>query len=432
MYGRLSPEVAQRLDDAGPLLVAFGILNAGVALLVNPWRDDRIPDRFPTIVQDAIVMVLFAVAATLILQERIFATTAVGAVVIGFALQDTLGNLFAGLAIQIEKPFRVGHWVTIAGRDGIVTAITWRATKIRTKTGDLVIVPNNMLSRDMITNYSEPTVDTLVEVEVGAGYETPPNEVKAAILDAIADMRLLSPGRAPEVLIADFAASAVTYRIRVWTPEFARDSYLRDEVRSLVYYAFRRHGISIPYPMQVQIEQQAAPLVRDTDGIAAALARVDIFRPLSDAQRDELAGVAQPCLYAKGERIVRQEAAGTSMFVVAGGEVSVTLNEAAGEVARLRAGAFFGEMSMLTGEARTANVIAVTDCNLLEITADAMRQLVLKDPSIVEQVAAAVAVRREELERHRATGAGASPAVEQAQSLIARVWRYFNLSPDAR
>ena len=106
---------------AAPLLLAFGIANALVVLAVNPWRVDRIPDHFPKIVQDTIVIGLFVLAAMLFMPERIVATTAVGAVVIGFALQDTLGNLFAGLAIQIEKPFRVGHWVTIGGIDGMVS-----------------------------------------------------------------------------------------------------------------------------------------------------------------------------------------------------------------------------------------------------------------------------------------------------------------------
>src|SRR5665213_387266 len=105
IYESLSPEVTQ-IVSLKPLLLAFGVINAVVALVLNPWRADRLPDRFPNIVQDSIVIALFAAAATLLLPEKIFATTAVGAVVIGFALQDTLGNLFAGLAIQIEKPFR--------------------------------------------------------------------------------------------------------------------------------------------------------------------------------------------------------------------------------------------------------------------------------------------------------------------------------------
>ena len=137
--------------------------------------------------QDALVIALFAVTATLYLQERILAATAVGAVIFGLALQDTLGNLFAGLAIQIEKPFRVGHWVTIGGKDGLVSEVTWRATKIRTKAGNFVIVPNSTLARDTITNYSEPTLDTRIEIEVGASYDTPPNDVKAAIHDALRD-----------------------------------------------------------------------------------------------------------------------------------------------------------------------------------------------------------------------------------------------------
>ena len=99
IYLALSPALRSALGPILPLLLAFGLINAAVALVVNPFRLDRLPDRFPNIVQDTIVITLFALAATMVLQERIFATTAVGAVVIGFALQDTLGNLFAGLAI---------------------------------------------------------------------------------------------------------------------------------------------------------------------------------------------------------------------------------------------------------------------------------------------------------------------------------------------
>src|SRR5205814_4761915 len=152
--------------------------------------------------------VLFAIAATLILQEKVLATTAVGAVVVGFALQDTLGNLIAGLAIQVEKPFRVGQWVSIAGKDGLVGEITWRATKIRTKAGNFVVVPNSVLAKDTITNYSEPTQHTRVDVEIGASYDTPPNEVKATILAAIRDEPLIARDRQPEVLVSDFGASA--------------------------------------------------------------------------------------------------------------------------------------------------------------------------------------------------------------------------------
>src|SRR4029077_11105908 len=201
-----------QIQSTSPLLLAFGIANALVVLVINPWRVDRIPERFPNIVQDTIVIGLFGVAAMLFLPDKIVATTAVGAVVIGFALQDTLGNLFAGLAIQIEKPFGVGHWVTIGGKDGLVSEITWRATKIRTKAGNFVVVPNSVLSRDTITNYSEPTRETRLEVMVGAGYDAPPNEVKSVIVAALRGEASILDDPPPEVLLADFADSAVNYR----------------------------------------------------------------------------------------------------------------------------------------------------------------------------------------------------------------------------
>ena len=143
---------------------------------------------------------------TLILRERVFATTAVGAVVIGFALQDTLGNLFAGLAIQIEKPFRVGDWVMVGGQDGMVSEITWRATKMRTKAGNFVVVPNSVLAKDTIINYSEPTRSVRLQVEVGASYDAPPNVVKAVIREALRDAPDISPDRDTEVLLVDFGA----------------------------------------------------------------------------------------------------------------------------------------------------------------------------------------------------------------------------------
>ena len=93
-------DTRQTLEAVNWLLIVFGVINLAVALTINPWRVDRIPERFPNIVQDTIVIALFALVATLILRDRVMATTAVGAVVIGLALQDTLGNLFAGLAIQ--------------------------------------------------------------------------------------------------------------------------------------------------------------------------------------------------------------------------------------------------------------------------------------------------------------------------------------------
>src|SRR4029453_5257391 len=284
-YQLLTPNMQQLVVKIQPLLRVFGAINGLVAVIINPWRVNRLPDRFPTIVQDAFVIGLFALGATMILQEKVFAATAVGAVVIGFALQDTLGNLFAGLAFQIEKPFRVGHWVRIADTDGLVSEITWRAVKIRTKSGNFVVVPNSKLSGDIIINYSEPTPETRIEVEVGVSYDSAPNLVKRVIVEALRDERDLLAIRAPEVLMDKFDNSAINYRIRVWTTQFDADERIRDRLRGALSYAFRPPRIDIPYPIQVQIEKpDVAPAARDYADDEATLRKVAVFGSLSNEE----------------------------------------------------------------------------------------------------------------------------------------------------
>ena len=155
---------------------------------------------------------------------------------------------------------------------------------------------------------------------------------------------------------------------------------------------------------------------------------MDIFAPLSAEQRLELAESARSALYAEGEAIVREGDQGSSMFVVRTGAATVTLAGADGEIARLGRGGFFGEMSLLTGEPRTATVTAATDCELLEIGADAFRRVVLPDPAVVERITAAVGARRTDLEIHRATKAAPAAPVEAPHSFLARVRHFLRLS----
>ena len=263
-------------------MLVLAIVNATVALLVNPWRDDRPSERFPGIVQDVAVLAIFMVIATVLLREQLLTTSAVGAVVVGFALQDTLGNLFAGLAIQIEKPFRVGHWIQVGGREGQVQEITWRATKLSTKDGEFLVVPNSIVSKEPLLNYSEPTISNSVNVDVGASYLTPPNEVKSAIVEAIGNAPLAMRAPEPKVLVQSFGDSAINYTAYFWVNDYGTAREARDQVRTNIWYEFRRRNIEIPYPIQIQYERTEQPLRTEqhVQAAAARLAAVDLFAPL--------------------------------------------------------------------------------------------------------------------------------------------------------
>jgi len=389
---------------------------------------DRPSDRFPAIVQDFIVIVLFTVIGTVLLREQLLTTSAVGAVVVGFALQDTLGNLFAGLAIQIEKPFRVGHWVQIGDREGQVSEITWRATKLRTKSGQFLIVPNSFISKEPVLNYSEPTVPTRIEVEVGASYSVPPADVKRAMHEAMANSPLVMKAPEPQVTIKAFGASSIDYLAQFWIEDYSVDRTARDQVRTSLWYTFRRHNIEIPFPIQVQYERVEEPIKTERHVAAAAdhLSSINLFKTLGAEARHALAGSAGHHLFCTGEAIVRQDAEGDSMFVLMKGQARVVLEPSGQEVAVIPEGGFFGEMSMLTGDRRTATVRAVGDVMVLEISAKEFRELALAHPDLLDHVSAIVSARRTGLEDAKAHAASVV-APEAKQNFLARMRRFLNI-----
>ncbi|MGE5200095.1 MAG: Crp/Fnr family transcriptional regulator, partial [Rhodospirillaceae bacterium] len=153
------------------------------------------------------------------------------------------------------------------------------------------------------------------------------------------------------------------------------------------------------------------------------------FAPLSPEQRGELAARAAERIYGQGEAIVRQGDAGSSMFVISRGRVRVV--EASGrELAVFEAGDYFGEMSMLTGQPRSATVEAVQECQVAELTAASLREVALANPEVVKRISAVVADRQADLDRQKAEDAAGRPAAAEAhRSLLSRIQAFLRL-PD--
>jgi small-conductance mechanosensitive channel/CRP-like cAMP-binding protein len=426
--GLLSETAVDRLRSVEILILTLGVLAFAVVVAVNPLHADRVHPRFPNILQDAFIVGLFLIVATVVMQEKFLTTSAVGAVVVGFALQDTLGNAFAGLAIQTEKPFHAGQWIRIGNHEGCVEEITWRATKLRTRSNTFVVVPNSVMSREAIENFSEPVIPTRISVDVGASYSVPPNDVKSALIDAIGNAPLALRDPPPEVLLVDFGSSAILYRARFWVDDYGRDELAKDQVRTNIYYTFKRRDIEIPYPIQVEFLREEGP-ARPADlsaRLAELIGEVELFADLDDGERRELADMSSARLYAAGETIVRQGEAGDSMFVVASGRVRVALEPDRREIATMQRAGFLGEMSLLTGDARRATVSALTDCLLMEITSEAFRRFVTAKPSVLACVTEAVIVRQDELHRSQALGP-VTAAPGPAGSFLAKVRRFLRL-----
>ncbi len=422
--------LAQQGWHVEQLLAVLAIANAAIALASNPWFKDEESDRAPAIVQDALVVAAVVGGAVFLFDVpsfSFFAGSAIIAAIVGFALQETLGNAFAGIALQMERPFKVGHWISVGDHVGVVREVTWRATKIRTKAGNIVTVPNSAVASQAINNYSEPAAPTRLQVEVGAAYGVPPNDVRAALLAAVREAQYVLESPAPDVLLTEFGASAITYRTRFWVNDFSKDDLAADAVRTRIYYEFRRRNIEIPWPIQVEYARVEAS--GDTpdrrERFARAMAGVPVLARLPEEAHGALAGSARELLFTDGEVIVREGDAGASMFIVLAGSVAITIGAERRVVAVTEAGGYFGEMSLLTGEPRTATVSARGDCTALEITAGAFREYVHRHPEVIDDLVAATTVRRKELDDARA-GMGAAPVVAQA-SIRDRMRRFFGL-----
>jgi CRP-like cAMP-binding protein len=374
-----------------------------------------------------LVVALIGGVASYVFGEKIVGPSLGAAAALALGLQDQLGNLFAGLAIQIERPFRVGHWISLANYEGRVMEVTWRATKIRTKAGNLVILPNNTVGREAITNFSEPTAPTRLTVDVGAAYAAPPNEVRDALMTAMARVPKVLRHPPADAMLVDFGGSAIVYRARFWTDDFEHDTAISNEVRTAIYYEFSRRGIEIPWPIQVQYERQDAPL--DTparrSAMAEAIAKVPVLAALPAEAHQALAASAAERLFGDGEAIVREGEAGGSMFIVRRGRVAITVGADEREVAVTEAGGYFGEMSLLTGDPRTATVIARGDCTVLEITADAFRAYVQSRPDVIDHLAEAAAARRRTLDQSRVA---TTPHAVEHTSLVHRMRKFFGLT----
>jgi small-conductance mechanosensitive channel len=365
LFRAVVPLVAGLGTGAGGVLGLLGILCLVVGLVGIGGLvvfDLALRQRpIPAVVRDLSQIVVVIVVFVGILFEHGFdpislaATGGVLTAVIGFALQSTIANVFAGVALPLERQLGIGDWIEVGGAVGRIREIKWRSTAIVTKDGDTVIVPNNQLITTYVTNYSRPTPAHRVAIQVGFHYRHPPNEVRAVLLEAVRGTKGVLQQPAPDCFPIKFDDSAVTYVMRVWVEDYLTTDPIQGEVRARIWYAARRAGLEIPYPIHT-IVQHAHVGDDPTGGRMAALDRIELFRSIDGECRDRLANEMREQHFGAGEDIIRQNDPGDSLFIIAQGavDVRVAVDGARRSVATLSPGQFFGEMSLMTGEPRQA------------------------------------------------------------------------------
>jgi len=397
------------LRRSGDLILWACLALAGIRLLSFALLDPLLRNRRtagPGFARDLLVVLLYIGAAGLLGHfvlrvdlGALLGTGAIAAAVVGLSLQEVLGNLFAGISLQLDPAFQVGDWLEITGNlrggpgreslVGQVVSMTWRAVQLRTENGDTDIFPNRILAQAVVTNLHIPTG---LHRRTARVIVEPHPELHLAmekLSQALGGIPHL-PGHRPEVVAHSFEMGGAVLEMRWWALGFRHGRQGNFQAVRLAATVLPREGFSLLGP-----HGATTPHHRIQEPSEADLRRLleQLHLPLHWA--GELKGQLSVRHAAPGEGLIREGDPGESLFAVLSGSLKVVRAVERQEpysglywesIAELGPGAWFGEASLLTGAPRNATVVAESSCKLLELPKAAFEGPLKADPQVMESL----------------------------------------------
>jgi len=420
---------------------------AGFALfrLVLP----KLGKTLPRIIEDLTIIIVYTVYG--LTQMRvlgvdltgIIATSAVITAVLAFAMQDTLGNVLGGLAIQLDNSVRVGDWIRLEDLVGRVTDIRWRSTTIETRGWETVVIPNSALMKAkfvILGRREGAPLQWRRGLKFMVDPAVPPARVVALVEEEMREIMIANVARAPapSCVLAGFEHGNLLYQLRYFLTDLLEDESTDSAVRVHLFASLQRAGLRVAEEQRtvhaVAKDEAHAETVRQRElsRRLQMLKSIDLLSPLSDDERNFVADRLQYAPFARGDVITKQDSIAHWLYIVAFGEAEVRYEQpgrAPRVIGSVRAGQFFGEMGLLAGEARNATVVARTDVECYRLDRAAFQALLLARPEIANEVSRVIAARKPGLETARAEAAleMANPPPPSQLDLLQRMRRFFGL-----
>ncbi len=367
------------------------------------------------------------------------ATSAVITAVLAFSMQDTLGNILGGVVLQLDDSVRVGDWVKVDGVGGQVVDVRWRHTAIETRDRETVIIPNGWLVKNrfhIIGSRRDEQTRWRRWVWFNLDPMISPGRVCQVLEDSVrlAEIPNVVQNPPASAVLMDTSSGFARYALRFWIADPRADDPSDSAVRMHAVAALARHGIELSVVTEERLitkendARQAALRASELARRARALAGVDLFRSLSDAEREALAVNMVGAPFVSGDTITRQGAVAHWLYLVTEGEVEIW-SERDGiktRVATLGAGNVFGEMGLMTGEPRRASVIAKTDAHCLRLDKAGFEAVLRARPDIAGDISRVISDRMGELTGLQ-DSAAANGSQPQQDAISARIKRFFGL-----
>lgn len=407
----------------------------------------------PRITED--ILVIIAYIAWFMVRLRyagldlgsILATSAMITAVVAFAMQDTLGNILGGLALQMDSSIEIGDWIKVDDISGRVVDIRWRSTLVETRNWETVVFPNSQLMKNkfiVLGRRSEQPVQWRRWVWFNVGMDVAPTKVVSVVEDSILQTEINNVAKtpAPNCVLMDMDNKGYArYALRYWLTDLAVDDPTDAMLRWHIITALQRAGIKLA------LEERSVHITKENekhDEIVhqrevllriKTLRRVELFSQLTDVELRALAERLRYSPFAKGNIITRQgDEKSHWLYIIISGEAEVYVDLPNGKrrtVRDLGRGHFFGEMGLLTGAPRSASVIAKTDVECYRIDKEVVEELLHARPSIAEEISHILVARRAELDSalHNLDATGAHKDISQQRSeILATIKRFFSLN----
>ncbi len=401
------------------------------------WVGRRSGVPVPRLLVDITGVVIYLIALILILSHvyglsvsGILTTSSIIIAVIGFALRYLISDVFTGVALGAEQPFKIGDWIEIEdGTIGQVQQMNWRATRILTKSEVLIVIPNSQLATRHFRNYSAPEEIFRDEFSIVLDYSVQAQRVERLFLSSVQQVsELASVPRKPQVRIGAFHPHGAEWILRYWLPNYDKLWALKYRLMRTVYRNLQFSGIRVPGE-RVDLNTVRRGADRDIDFLNG----VDLFAALTEEELRVIDASMDRRSFKKDAPVVSQGEPGESLFILREGIMAVYVTGGDGREMRVNQigpGAFFGEMSLLTGAARRATVVPEVDSIGFEITKETLEPILKSRPELVEFLSEALADRDLQVKRafeSKGVGGGDDQKDSLTREFVRSIRHFFDL-----
>jgi small-conductance mechanosensitive channel/CRP-like cAMP-binding protein len=400
------------------------------------------PTHPPRLLTDLLHAAIYVIAVVAMLvfvfrQEAtgLIATSSVLIAVIGFALRNIISDVVSGIVLNFDHPYRIGDWIEPANSViGKVSEITWRTTRLVTRDGMTVIVPNGLIATSRLINYSDPAHSYRVNLRLWLDSRLPVEQARKTLLMAALTAQRAYPGIRPDVLVQDVSEIGALYVVRFWVPDAGEENPCRDAVIAAILHGLQHRGIALASPKRevtwVEGDAGAALPALGPPTREQVVEECDLFRVFTPDVRASLALQLNERHFKKDDVVFARGAPGGTLFFVAEGALEVGFpgsseTRPTTTLDWMVPGDIFGEISFLTGEPRSATVTAMSDAVLYEVTKDAIESYLRQRPELFDRLAALMVERQKQnkIRMHDAEAANAHGLSDD--DLASRIRAFF-------